>query len=202
MSAAKETTKAQTKKTEKKVKSRFHAVQSLHKTRENLMETVKGYNEQYVTKPFKSSKDFVVDMKNNPQKTFEGLYKNGKEFVQDARKDPKKVWRNLTSEGKDLARDARKNFSKAVDNVLDGGKDFYAGVGKDTQSILDDLFNRGKKLADRIPGKKTLEKGLSKSLKSIPDRLNLPSKKDMEKLSKTVQTLNGKLNTLSKQCSA
>jgi len=32
--------------------------------------------------------------------------------------------------------------------------------------------------------------------------LNLPSKKDMEKLSKTVRTLNTKLNTLSKQCAA
>ncbi|MCD6294208.1 MAG: hypothetical protein J7M20_04630, partial [Deltaproteobacteria bacterium] len=66
----------------------------------------------------------------------------------------------------------------------------------------DDLLDQGKKITDRIPGKETMEKRISKSLESIPDRLNLPSKKDMGKLSKTVRTLNTKLNTLSKQCDA
>ena len=202
MTATKEITKKQPKKTEKKAASRFHAIRSLHKTRENWIETVKGYNEKYITKPFENSKDFVVDMKNDPKKAFESLFDNGKDFVQDLKKDPKKAWKDLADGSRNLTGDVRKSFLKAVDNVRDSGKDFYAGLGKDTQSILNDLVDRGKKLTDRIPGKNTLEKGLSKSLESIPDRLNLPSKKDMERLSKTVRTLNAKLNTLSKQCSA
>lgn len=202
MTKTKEITKAQAKKTEKKAASRFQAVRSLHKSRENWVETVKGYNEKYITKPFENSKDFVVDMKNDPKKTFEGLFDDGKGFVRDMKKDPKKAWRNLVDGGKDLVGGAKKDVLKAMDNVLDGGKDFYAGMGKDAKSILDDLLDRGKKIADQIPGKSAIEKGVSKSLESVPDRLNLPSKKDMEKLSKTVRTLNTKLNTLSKQCSA
>jgi len=202
MTTAKKTTKARTKKTEKKAESRFHAVQSLHKSRENWIETIKGYNEKYITKPFENSKDFVVDMKNDPKTTFEGLFDDGKNFVNDVKKDPKKAWNNLLDGGKDLADSAKKDVLKAVDNVLDGGKDFYTGMGKDTRSILDGLLDRGKKIADQIPGKKTMEIGISKRFESIPDRLNLPSKKDMEKLSKTVRTLNTKLNTLSKQCAA
>ena len=202
MTAIKKITKTQAKKTEKKAESRFHTIRSLHKTGENWIETVKGYNEKYITKPFENSKDFVVDMKNDPKKTFEDLFDDGKGFVQDLKKDPKKVWKDLADGSKNLTGDAGKSFLKAVDSVRDSGKDFYAGLGKDAQNILDDFVDRGKKIADRIPGKNILEKGLSKSLESIPDRLNLPSKKDMEKLSKTVRTLNGKLNTLSKQCSA
>jgi len=202
MTTKKQTTKAKAKKTVKKTESNFHAIRSLYKTRENWVDTAKDYNEKYITKPFESSKDFVTDMKNEPKKTFGDIFDNGKSFMEDAKKDPKKVWTDLVDGGKDLADGAREDFFKAVETVLDGGKDFYAGMEKDTRKALDDLLDRGKKFTDQIPGKETVEKGISSSLESIPDRLNLPSKKDMEKLSKTVRTLNTKLNTLTKQCAA
>jgi polyhydroxyalkanoate synthesis regulator phasin len=202
MATKKQGSKAKAKKTEKKAESRFYAVRSLNKTKENWMATAKDYNEKYVTKPFESSKDFVVDMKNDPQKTFGEILDGGKGFVEDMKKDPKKVWSDLFDSSKDLADGYRKDFLKIVDNIMDGGKDFYAGVEKDAQKMVDDLLDRGKKITEQIPGKNTFEKGISRSLESIPDRLNLPSKKDMEKLSKTVRTLNTKLNTLSKQCAA
>lgn len=202
MTTAKQSTKAKTKKTEKKAASRFHAVNSLHKTRENWIETVKDYNAKYITKPFENSRDFVVDVKNDPKKTFGDLFDNGKGLVEDVKKDPKKVFTHMVDGSKDLAEGAREDFFKAVESVLDGGRDFYAGMEKDTRKMLDDLLDRSKKITGLIPGKETMEKRISKHLESIPDRLNLPSKKDMEKLSKTVRTLNTKLNTLSKQCTA
>jgi|GEM_PF-901083 len=198
----KESSKAKAKKTEKKAESRFYAVRSLNKTKENWISTVKDYNEKYITKPFETSKDFVVDMKNNPQKTFGEIFDNGKGFVEDIKKDPKKMWREMLDSSKDLADNYREDFLKIVDNFMDGGKDFYAGLEKDAKKMADDLLDKGKKMTDQIPGKDTVEKGISRGLESIPDRLNLPSKKDMEKLSKTVRTLNTKLNTLSKQCAA
>ena len=200
MATPKQTTKAKTKKTGKKAESRFHAVNSLHKTRENWIGTVKNYNAKYITNPFENSKNFVVDVKNDPKKTFGDLFDNGKGLVEDVKKDPKKMFTHMVDGSKNLAEGAREDFFKAVESVLDGGRDFYVGMEKDTRKIMDDLFDRGKKITDRIPGKETMEKRISKRLESIPDRLNLPSKKDMEKLSKTVRTLNTKLNTLSKQC--
>jgi len=202
MATKKQTTKAKSKKTEKKAESNYHAIRSLHKTTENWIETAKDYNEKYITKPFENSKDFVVDMKNDPKKTFGDFFDNSKGFVEDVKKDPKKMWTGLLDGSKDLAEGAREDFFKAVENVMDGGRDFYAGLEKDTRKMLDDLLDRGKKITDQIPGKDTMEKGLSRSLESVPDRFNLPSKKDMEKLTKTVRTLNTKLNTLSKQCAA
>ncbi len=202
MATKKESSKAKAKKTEKKAESRFYSVRALNKTKENWVATAKDYNEKYVTKPFETSKDFVVEMKNDPQKTFGEIFDNGKGFVEDIKKDPKKVWNDILGNSKDLANGYRKDFLKIVDNFMDGSKDFYAGLEKDAKKLVDDLLDKGKKMTDQIPGKDTVEKGISKSLESIPDRLNLPSKKDMENLSKTVRTLNTKLNTLSKQCAA
>lgn len=202
MATAKQTTKASIKKTGKKVEPRFYAVRSLQKTKDDWIETVKEYNEKYIVKPFERSKDFVMGMQKDPAKTFGDIYDNGKGFVEDVKKDPKKAWNNLLDSGKDLAGGTRKDFRKIVDNVMNGSKDFYAGVEKDTRKMLDDLLGRGKEITRRIPGKNTLEKGINRGLESIPDRLNLPSKKEMEKLSRTVRTLNTKLNALGKQCVA
>ena len=202
MATAKQATKARAKRTGKKVESGFHTVRSLRKTKDNWLETVKEYNEKYITKPFEKSKDFVTGMQKDPAKTVNDIYYGGKAFVKDLRKDPKKAWNSLLESSKDLAGGTREDVQKIVDNMVEGTKDFYTGVEKDTQKILDDLLGKGKEITRRIPGKKTLEKGINRRLESVPDRLNLPSKKEMEKLSKTVRTLNTKLNALSKQCAA
>jgi len=52
---------------------------------------------------------------------------------------------------------------------------------------------------ERIPGVSAMEKGISDGLKMLPGWLNLPSKKDMDRLTRTVKTLNNRLNTLTKQ---
>lgn len=202
MATTRKSTKAKAKKTGKKVESRFHAVRSLNKTRDNWIETARDYNQKYITKPFENGKDFVVELKNHPQKTFDDIFDSGKGLVADLKKDPKKVWNGLADSGKDLTEGTKKDFLKIVDNILDGGKDLYGSLEKDAQKMLDDFLDKGKKITHRIPGKEALEKGISRSLESIPGLLNLPSKKDMDKLSKTVRTLNTKLNTLSKQCAA
>ena len=201
MATTKKTGKTKSRNTGSKEKSRFEAVQSLYKTRDNWVETMREYNDKYIMKPYGNTKDLVVDMKKNPRKQFEEIFNQSKTFVKDVQKDPKQIWQDMVNNGKDMAGDARKDFQKAVDNMVEGGRDFYKAMGNDLQTALDDFMARGKKMMDRIPGKRAVEKGLHKGLESVPEKLNLPSKKDMEKLSKTVRTLNTKLNTLSKQYS-
>ncbi len=202
MATAKKTTRAKTKRTVKSAETGSHTVRSLKNTRDKWIETAKEYNEKYITKPFDSSKDFVLDMQKDPAKTIGHVFDNGKGFVEDVKKDPQKVWNSLLDNGKDLAEGSHKDLRRVFDNVMDGGRDFYSGMEKDLRKVMDDLLDRGKRMTEQIPGKNSLEKGISKRLESIPDRLNLPSKKDMEKLSRTVRTLNSKLNTLGKQWAA
>ncbi len=201
MATSKKSTRATGKKTAKK-ESAYHSVRSLRKAKEDWVSTVRDYNEKYFVKPFETGKDFVMSMKQDPSKTVGSLYEDGRGFIGNLRKDPQRVWENLMNDGKNLAQGTRKDFQKIVDNLVGGSRDVYSSVEKDTRRVVDDILDRGKKMTEWVPGRKRLEKEISRGLESIPNRLNLPSKKDMEKLSKTARTLNTRLNTLSKQYAA
>ena len=198
MTTTKKSTRKPAKKTAKKGKSQFHAVRAMKKNRDNWIETTKDYNEKYVLKPFETGMDFVEDLQKNPVKTLEGLLDDGKEFIKDVTKDPRKVFNGFVEDGKDFVEELRDDFRSAMDDFIDGGKGFYKGLQKDTRKAFEDIVDKGKNLTDKIPLVNTMEEGITKGLKSVPDRLNLPNKKDVETLAKTVKTLNRKINALSK----
>jgi len=198
MATTKKSTRKPAKKTAKKGKSQFHAVRAMKKNRDNWIETTKDYNEKYVLKPFETGMDFVEDLQKNPVKTFEGLLDDGKDFIKDVTKDPRKVFNGFVEDGKDFVEELRDDFRSAMDDFIDGGKGFYKGLQKDTRKAFEDIVDKGKNLTDKIPLVNTMEEGITKGLKSVPDRLNLPNKKDVETLAKTVKTLNRKINALSK----
>ena len=198
MTTTKKSTRKPAKKTAKKGKSQFHAVRAMKENRGNWIETTKDYNEKYVLKPFETGMDFVEDLQKNPVKTLEGLLDDGKDFIKDVTKDPRKVFNGFVEDGKDFVEELRDDFRSAMDDFIDGGKGFYKGLQKDTRKAFEDIVDKGKNLTDKIPLVNTMEEGITKGLKSVPDRLNLPNKKDVETLAKTVKTLNRKINALSK----
>ena len=198
MATTKKSTRKPAKKTAKKATSQFHAVRAMKENRGNWIETTKDYNEKYVLKPFETGMDFVEDLQKNPVKTLEGLLDDGKEFIKDVTKDPRKVFNGFVEDGKDFVEELRDDFRSAMDDFIDGGKGFYKGLQKDTRKAFEDIVDKGKNLTDKIPLVNTMEEGITKGLKSVPDRLNLPNKKDVETLAKTVKTLNRKINALSK----
>ena len=192
------TTKRPAKKTVKKRKNQLHSLKAIRKTSANWIETGKDYNEKYVFKPFETSKDFVGEMQKDPLKTIEGLIDDGKDFIKDVTKDPRKVFDGFVEDGKDLVEELKEDFRSGIDDFIDGGKGVYKGLQKDTRQAFEGIVGKGRSLADKIPMINTIEEGITKGLKSVPDRLNLPNKKDVETLAKTVKTLNRKINALSK----
>ncbi len=198
MATTKKSTRKPAKKTPKKGKNQLHALKAIRKTSANWIETAKDYNEKYVLKPFETGMDFVDDLQNDPLKTIEGIVDDGKDFAQDVRKDPRKVFNGFVEDAKDFVEELRDDFRSAMDDFIDGGKGFYKGLQKDTRQAFEGIVDKGKNLTDKIPMVNTIEEGIAKGLKSVPDRLNLPNKKDVETLAKTVKTLNRKINALSK----
>jgi len=198
MATTRKSTRKPAKKTAKKGKSQFHTVRAIKANRENWMETAKDYNDKYVLKPFETGMDFVDDLQKDPLKTIEGLVDDGKDFVQDVRKDPRKVFNGFIEDGKDFAEELRDDFRNAMNDFIDGNKGFFKGLQKDTRKAFEGIVDKGKNLTEKIPMVNAMENGITKSLKSVPDRLNLPNKKDMETLAKTVKALNRKINALSK----
>ena len=198
MATTRKTTRKPARKTARKGKSQFHAVRAIKENRDNWIETAKDYNEKYILKPFETGMDFVEEMQKDPLKTIEGLVNDGKDFVQDVGKDPRKVFDGIVEDAKNFVEDIRDDFRNAMDDFIHGGKGFYKGLQKDTRKAFEGIVDKGRNLTDKIPMVNTVEEGITKGLKSVPDRLNLPNKKDMETLARTVKTLNRKINALSK----
>ena len=198
MATARKSTKRPAKKTAKKGKNQLHSLKAVRKTSANWIETGKDYNEKYVLKPFETGKDFVEEMQKDPLKTIEGLIDDGKKLIKDVTKDPRKVFDGFVEDGKDFVEELRDDFRSGMDDFIDGSKNFYKGLQKDIRQAFEGIVDKGKNLTDKIPMVNTIEEGITKGLKSVPDRLNLPNKKDVETLAKTVKALNRKINALSK----
>jgi len=212
--------KKSTKKAVKKTKSQFYVVRTARETMDNLNDKVKDYNEKYVNHPFKAGKEFVEDVRKDPRKVYDGLVddgldfvkgvkkdaqktvKDGQKLVKDFREDPRKVLDDLVDDAKGYVGDVRKDVRKTMDGFVDNGKEFIDGVQDDARKVLDDLLDSGKKTIEKIPMVETIEKKFNSSLKAVPSQLNLPSKKDIDKLTRSVKALNNKVDNLSKQYAA
>ncbi len=212
--------KKSTKKAVIQTKSQFYVVRTAREAGENLTDKVKDYNEKYVNQPFKAGKEFIEDVRKDPRKVYDGLVddgldlvkgvrkdaqktvKDGKKFVKDLRKDPRKVLDDVVDDARGYVGDVRKDVRKTMDGFVDNGKEFLEGVQNDARKVLDDFLDSGKKTIEKIPVVKTVEKKLNSSMKAVPSHLNLPSKKDIEKLTRSVKALNNKVDNLSKQYAA
>jgi polyhydroxyalkanoate synthesis regulator phasin len=194
--------KNSTKKAVKKTKSQFYVIRSARETRNNLTDMVKDYNEKYVNNPIKSGKEFIEDVRKDPRKVYDGLVNDGKKLVKDLRKDPRKVFDNFIDDAKEYTGDVRKDFRKTMDGFVDNGKKIVKGVEKDARKVMDDFLESGKKTIKKLPMVETVEKKVNSSIEAVPSQLNLPSKKDIDKLTRSVKALNNKVDNLSKQYAA
>ncbi len=87
---------------------------------------------------------------------------------------------------------------KYIKNFIETGKDFGEGVKKDTLKVIDLAVEKGKKLIPENTVTETVKEKVSTSFKTVTDKINLPSKQDIEKLTGAVETLNTKVDSLIK----
>jgi len=212
--------KKSTKKAVKKAKSQFYVVRTALETRDNLADVVGDYNEKYVRNPFKTGQEFIEDLRKDPRKVYDGLVDDGRDFVKgvkkdaqkivndgkklvkDLSKDPRKVIDSYVEDAKEYVGDVGKDARKTMDGFVDDGKEFFEGAEKDARKVIDDFLDSGKKVFKKFPMVETVEKKVNSGMKAVPSQLNLPSKKDIEKLTSSVKALNNKVEHLSKQYAA
>lgn len=219
------TTKQKNKpRTTKKTDSRFYIVNSVQNTKKNLTDKINGYNDTYVAKPIEKGKSLAVDLKKSPRETIESLVEDSKEKVTDlkdeamtkfnglvddgmdlwekARKDPRKTAQELLEDGKTRVQEMRNDGKEMINSVVDDTKAFLKGIESDARMVLNDIVDESKKRLDDFPGKKRLEKEINNRMAAIPASFNLPSKKDIEKLTQRVNQLKTKVDELGKTCAA
>jgi polyhydroxyalkanoate synthesis regulator phasin len=93
----------------------------------------------------------------------------------------------------------KKNGRKKVERIHQETRTIYKGVENDAKLIIEDIVALGKKNLDKIPMKKTIEKKISHGIDSIPTKLNLPSKEEIDNLVTGLDGVNKKVDTLNKQ---
>ncbi|MDM8521953.1 hypothetical protein QUF80_01140 [Desulfococcaceae bacterium HSG8] len=122
-------------------------------------------------------------------------------------------------QAKDTCTQAVKDYNeKYIGDVVKKGKDFSEGVKKDARMLAERVVEKGKKLKPEIPGTKLVERAVEKGKSLMPDtkavekkitsgfnavaeKVNLPSRKDIENLTAAMDALNTKVDTLNKKYS-
>ncbi len=77
-------------------------------------------------------------------------------------------------------------------------KSLMDGLSHDARLIVEGILGRGKKVLDKVPGKKRVEKEISRRIRELPELLNLPSQKEIDTLEQRIKKLNAKVAALSK----
>jgi len=183
-----------TKKTDKSEakESKFYIVKTIHETKEKIEDTLKNYNEKYVKKQIETSKEFVTELKTDPKKRIDDLIGDSKDAFEKA-----KSTRVETMQKK--VNTTKKDVQEKIEKMNEKSQRIYKGIENDAKLIFEDLIALGKKNIDKIPMKKTIQEKITTGIDSIPLKLNLPSKSDIEDLVTGIDGVNKKVDALNKE---
>jgi len=101
---------------------------------------------------------------------------------------------------------------KYVGGAVEKGRSFGEGVKKDALVLRDRISEKGrslmpdrlfdKSLMPEIPSAKEVEEKVGGMLNRVADKVNLPSRKDIDKLTQAMETLSGRVDALRQNYSA
>lgn len=175
--------------------SKFYLAKTLKAAREKIEDKVKNFNEKFVKKQLKNSREFITELKADPVKKIDALIDDSKNTVNKVKETRVKTFKKAVE---DRRSKARKGFKK----INAKGNKVYKGIENDAKLLFEDFIEMGKKNIDKLPMKKTIEKKISDGFNSIPSKLNLPSKTEIDSLVKEIDGVNRKVDQLNKEYSA
>lgn len=212
------------KKTTATAKTRFYVVDTAQRTRRRLSDKLEDYNDTYISRPIKSGKAWMADLKKAPRQTLEGLLDDGKEMITDLNEETRSTVGGMIKDGKAFLTKAGKAPRQTFDGVLDDGRtliddlrddarsrmadlkadarSLIEGIGKDARLVVDEVVSGGRQALDKVPGKQKIEKEVRGRIRRLPAQFNLPSKKDIDGLARRVGALNKKVDALHRAVAA
>ncbi|MCG8640589.1 MAG: hypothetical protein MI862_12690 [Desulfobacterales bacterium] len=94
---------------------------------------------------------------------------------------------------------SQKNLQKKFQIINQKTHHVYNGIENDVRLVADDVIALGKENMDKIPMKKAIEEKIILGIASLPAKLNLPSKGDIEHLVSGIDRVNEKLDALGRK---
>lgn len=174
---------AKAKKDSKKkstTKTRFYVVDTAQRIRRRVSDKLEDYNDTYITRPIKSGRSWVADLKKAPRQALEGLLDDGKSLIEDLRDEARSRMADVKADARTLIK----------------------GIEKDARLVVDEVVSGGRQALDRVPVKRKIEKEVRVRIRRLPAQFNLPSKKDVDGLARRVGTLNKKVDALHRAVAA
>jgi len=213
--AQKKTAKQKTTPKTRRNESRFYLVRTFRAAGVDMAEAVREYNDRYIHETVASGRAFIKDLGDNPRKTVDTLVddsqaaysdmrkkarkeinarlKTGRKFYFQARKSPGKVSKKVVQGTRTFIDDLETQTRERIESLVDSGRKALDGLEQDSRLMIDDLQKTGKNVMAKIPAKKTFEKKINNGLQAVPTYLNLPSRSDIQKLSRSMNALNQKV---------
>jgi len=173
-------------------KSRFYITKTINEAKGQIEKKIKTYNEKYIKKQFENSREFITELKTDPIKTIDDLIDDSQDVIKRVRSARMETLQKKVDTTK---KDVRRQFKK-VDQKT---RIVYKGIESDAKLIAEDLITLGKKNLDKLPMKKIIEKKISAGIDSIPAKLNIPSKAEIDNLLKSINGVNQKVDALNKK---
>ena len=145
-------------------------VKTFQKVSDDVTEMVKDYNEKYLSKAIDKGKKTVKEYNDK--------------YISKA-----------IDKGKDYLDKPYKTVSEAIDEALEKGRE----IEKDAMNKFDDYVKRGRKIMYKVPMVETFEKKMTDGLNALPGLVNMPTKKEIKKLTLAMEALNSNIETLKRQ---
>ena len=205
-------------------KTRFYVLDTAQRASRRVSDKLEGYNDTYISRPIKSGKAWVADLKKAPRQTLSGLLDDGKEMITDlnqetrstvgdmlkdgkafltkAGKAPRQTLNGVLDDGKSLIEDLREDARSRMADVKADARSLIEGIEKDARLVVDEVVTGGRQVLDKVPGKRKIEKEVRARIRRLPAQFNLPSKKDIDGLARRVGTLNKKVDALHRAVAA
>ncbi len=181
------TKSGKTKKTNKEEQGVI--VETFQKATDAVSTKIKDYNEKYLSKAIENGKEKVKEIN---EKYLEKTIEKGKDTFKEY--NEKYLAKNI-EKGKEYFEKPYNNLTDKVDEVLAKGRD----IEKDTLKKLDEFVENGRKFMYKIPMVETVENKMTDGLKALPGIINMPSKGEIEKLTKAMKALNSNIELLKTQ---
>ena len=183
MAKSVKTKKAKTDETQNVV------VKTFQKVSDDVTEMVKDYNEKYLSKAIDKGKKTVKEYN---EKYLSKTIEKGKDTFKEYND---KYISKAIDKGKDYLDKPYKTVSEAIDEALEKGRE----IEKDAMKKFDDYVKRGRKIMYKVPMVETFEKKMTDGLNALPGLVNMPTKKEIKKLTLAMEALNSNIETLKRQ---
>jgi hypothetical protein len=219
-----QTNKSRGTRKKRTAKTRFYVVRTVQETRNRIADKLEDYSQSYITRPIKSGKTLVTDLKAAPRKTLSawlddgkttitelnketratvgGMLKDGKAFLAKAGKEPRQTLNGVWDDGKARIEDLREDTRSRMADLKADTRSLLKGIGKDARLMVDEAVSGGRQALDKVPGKQKFEKAVRSRIQTLPAQFNLPSKKDIDGLARRVSRLNKKVEALQRAVAA